>query len=57
VLGDGDIVAVHSQLVIKPGDPGMTVVHIFRFESGKVVEMWDIGQQLPVESPNIDGAF
>lgn len=57
VLGDGDMVAVHSNLVIKPGEPEMTVVHIFRFKGEKIVEMWDIGQQIPSDSPNTEGAF
>src|SRR5512147_938822 len=35
VLGDGDLVAVHSHLAQEPGDRGMTVVHLFRFRSGR----------------------
>jgi predicted SnoaL-like aldol condensation-catalyzing enzyme len=57
VLGEGDLVAVHSSIVMKPGEPGMAVVHIFRFEDGKIIEMWDIGQAIPVDSPNRLGAF
>jgi predicted SnoaL-like aldol condensation-catalyzing enzyme len=57
VLGDGNLVAVHSNIVMKPGEPGVAVVHIFRFEEGRIVEMWDIGQAIPVDSPNRMGAF
>lgn len=57
VLSDGNLVAVHSNIVLKPGDPGVAVVHIFRFERGKIVEMWDVGQSIPMESPNRLGAF
>jgi predicted SnoaL-like aldol condensation-catalyzing enzyme len=57
VLGDGDLVAIHSHIILKAGDPGMVTVHIFRFEDGKIVEMWDIGQAIPVDSPNRMGAF
>lgn len=57
VLGDGDMVAVHSNIILKPGEPGMAVVHLFRFEDGKIVEMWDVGQAIPVDSPNRRGAF
>ena len=57
VLGDGSMVAVHSHIVLKEGEPGLSVVHIFRFEDGKIVEMWDIGQSIPLESPNRRGAF
>jgi predicted SnoaL-like aldol condensation-catalyzing enzyme len=57
VLGDGDLVAVHSHLVFRPGDPGMATVHFFRFRAGKIVEMWDCGMPIPPDSPNADGAF
>ena len=57
VLGDGNLVAVHSNIVMKAEEPGITVVHIFRFEAGRIVEMWDIGQAIPIESPNRMGAF
>jgi predicted SnoaL-like aldol condensation-catalyzing enzyme len=57
VLGDGNLVAVHSNIVLKQGEPGMAVVHIFRFEQGKIVEMWDVGQSIPLDSPNRMGAF
>ncbi len=56
VVGEGDMVAVHSKLVLKEGEPGMVVVHIFRFEGGKIIEMWDVGQAIPTESRNKLGA-
>ncbi len=56
-LADGDLVAVHSELVLTPGGERMTVVHLFRFKGNKVIEMWDCGQQIPADSPNSDGAF
>ncbi len=57
VLGDGDLVAVHSHLIPHPGDIGMIVVHLFRFHGDKIVEFWDCGQSVPADSPNQDGAF
>ncbi len=57
VIGDGNLVAVHSNLVFSAGQPGMSVVHIFRFKGNKIVEMWDVGQEIPLDSPNQDGAF
>ena len=57
VLGDGDLVAVHSQLVLFPGGGSMVVVHLFRFDNGKIVEFWDCGQAIPADCPNSDGAF
>jgi predicted SnoaL-like aldol condensation-catalyzing enzyme len=35
----------------------MAVVHILRFEGGKIVEMWDVGQEIPKDSPNALGVF
>lgn len=57
VLGDGDLVAVHSHIVLRPGEAGVTAVHLFRFHGGKIVEMWDCGQPVPADSLNEDGAF
>lgn len=57
IVGDGDLVAVHSHLELKPGELGMIVVHIMRFHGGKIVELWDCGQPIPADSPNQDGIF
>ena len=57
VLGDGELVAVHSHLIITQDQAEMSVVHLFRFTGDKIVEMWDVGQSIPADSPNKDGAF
>ncbi len=57
VLGDGDLVAVHFQLIPGPGSPAIAAVHLYRFAADKIVELWDIGQAVPADSPNADGAF
>ena len=57
VLVDGDLVAVHSHILLRPGDPGLATVHLFRFRGKKIVEMWDVGQAIPADSPNKDGPF
>jgi predicted SnoaL-like aldol condensation-catalyzing enzyme len=57
VIAEGDCVATHSHVQQKPGDLGGAVVHIFRFENGKIVELWDLGQPVPEESPNQYGMF
>ncbi|MDB5259038.1 MAG: hypothetical protein JWO73_246 [Candidatus Taylorbacteria bacterium] len=60
VIAEGDLVVAHSHLRMRsddPKDPGMTVVHIFRFKDGKIVEMWDCGQAIPADCPNEDGVF
>ena len=58
IFEDGDFVITHSLVVrSKPSDPDVAVVHIFRFEGDKVVELWDLGQLLSKDSPNENGAF
>jgi predicted SnoaL-like aldol condensation-catalyzing enzyme len=57
VIAEGEFVVTHSHVKQKPGDLGAAVVHIFRFEKGRIVEFWDLGQPLPEESPNIHGMF
>jgi predicted SnoaL-like aldol condensation-catalyzing enzyme len=60
ILADGDMVAVHTELLgsrYKPGEGGLMQVHLFRFEGGKIVEYWDITQQVMPNMPNASGVF
>ena len=52
VIGDGDAVAVHSLMRLKPGELEVAVVHIFRFLNDRIVEFWDVGQPVPADSRN-----
>ena len=56
-IAEGALVAVHSHVRQNPDDPGGAVVHIFRFEDDRIVELWDVGQPIPEESPNQYGMF
>jgi predicted SnoaL-like aldol condensation-catalyzing enzyme len=56
-LAEGDLVAVFSEVHHKRGDQGAAVMHIFRFENGRIVELWDVGQEVPENSPNQYGMF
>jgi predicted SnoaL-like aldol condensation-catalyzing enzyme len=60
VLADGDLVAAHTELLnskSKPNKGGLRQVHLFRFEGDKIVEYWDITQQVLLDMPNASGAF
>ncbi|MFW9867639.1 MAG: nuclear transport factor 2 family protein [Candidatus Thorarchaeota archaeon] len=60
VLVDGELVAVHTELLnakSKPNEGGLRQVHLFRFEGDKIVEYWDITQQILSNMPNASGAF
>jgi len=60
VLVDGDLVAAHTELINDPSDPGqggLRQVHLFRFLDDKIVEYWDVTQQILPSLPNAAGAF
>lgn len=55
---DGDTVITHS--LVKRQNPKLqdvAVMHIFRFKNDRVVELWDLGQEISKESPNEHGMF
>ena len=56
-LEDGEHVAIHSRMALSPGHNGVALVHIFRFKDGQIVELWDIGQEVPQKTPNQHGMF
>jgi predicted SnoaL-like aldol condensation-catalyzing enzyme len=56
-VAEGPLVAIHSRVRLSPGQPGAATVHIFRIEGGRICEMWDVGQPVPVSSPNQRGMF
>ncbi len=57
VVAEGDFVVTHANLVLKPGEPGLALADIFRLESGKVVEHWDVIQPVPQASANGNSMF
>ncbi len=57
VIAEGEFVMVHFLVKHKPDELGAAVMQIFRFENGKIVEMWDLGQPVPEETPNQHGMF
>ncbi len=58
VIEDGDLVAVHSKIEMQMnGLTILAVVHICRFENGKIAEFWDIGQIQPDPLVNENGMF
>jgi predicted SnoaL-like aldol condensation-catalyzing enzyme len=57
VIAEGDLVATHSHLILEPGQPGRALADFFRLENGKVVEHWDVIQEVPDNSANPNGMF
>jgi predicted SnoaL-like aldol condensation-catalyzing enzyme len=56
-LEDGNDVAVLSHVHHEPGDRGFGVAHFFRFEDGRIAELWDLGQEVPEQVVNENGMF
>ena len=54
---DGDYVILHVHSVREPGTRGRAIVDIFRLENGKVVEHWDVIQDIPEKAANANGMF
>lgn len=50
-------VAVYSKVTIYPGEPGVALVHFFRFVDDKIAELWDLAQAPPDEIINENGMF
>lgn len=55
VFEDDDLVAVHSHVQHAPDTAAIAVVHIFRFEGDQIAELWDVGMEVPKDSPNENG--
>ncbi|MFF4021155.1 nuclear transport factor 2 family protein [Streptomyces sp. NPDC001843] len=47
VLAEGDLVLLHTESAPAPGATPSVVVDIYRVEDGKIVEHWDVIQQVP----------
>jgi len=58
VIAEGDLVAIHSHYRTGPEDRGQSVVDIFRVRAdGKIVEHWDVVQDVPATSANDNTMF
>ncbi len=57
VLADGDLVALHLESKQTPDDPGRAIVDIFRVENGKIVEHFDVIQDVPPTTANGNTMF
>ena len=52
-----DYVILHVHSVREPGTRGRAIVDIFKLEKGKVVEHWDVVQDIPEKPANNNGMF
>ena len=57
VFADGEYVIVHVHAIREPGTRGRAIMDIFKLEQGKIVEHWDVGQDIPEKAANPNGMF
>lgn len=57
VIAEGDLVVLHVHSTRGDDTPGRAIVDIFRVEHGKVVEHWDVIQDIPEKAANSNGMF
>ncbi len=54
---DGNYIILHVHSIREPGTRGRAIVDIFRLENNKIVEHWDVVQDIPEQSANKNGMF
>jgi predicted SnoaL-like aldol condensation-catalyzing enzyme len=57
VIAEGNLVITHSRVQLGPEYPAQAAMDLFRLQYGKIVEHWDVVQEIPATSANDNGMF
>jgi predicted SnoaL-like aldol condensation-catalyzing enzyme len=57
VFAEGDYVLLHVHSVRVPNTRGRAIIELFMLENGKIIEHWDVIQEIPEKSANSNGMF
>ena len=57
VIAEGDLVILHLHSRVDENDRGRAIVDIFPVANGKIVEHWDVIQDVPEKSANSNTMF
>jgi predicted SnoaL-like aldol condensation-catalyzing enzyme len=57
MIAEGDLVVLHVHTKLDAQDRGKAVVDIFRVDHGKIVEHWDVIQDVPERAANRNTMF
>jgi predicted SnoaL-like aldol condensation-catalyzing enzyme len=57
VFAEGDYVVLHVHSIREPGTRGRAIIDLFKLEEGKIIEHWDVVQDIPEKSANSNGMF
>lgn len=57
IVAEGDLVAVHMHIEFGDEAAGLAVMDMFRLENGKIVEHWDVIQEVPPRTASGNSMF
>lgn len=57
VFAENEYVILHVHAIFEPNSRGLAIMDIFKLENGKIVEHWDVIQEVPEKSANDNGMF
>ncbi|MGB6976195.1 MAG: ester cyclase [Gammaproteobacteria bacterium] len=57
VFADGNYVILQVHSIREPNTRGRAIFDLFKLENGKIIEHWDVVQDIPEKSANSNGMF